>query len=230
MLVDAGTSESEPSLIAKLTALGLKRLDLVAATHPHADHIGGMADVLDNFAVDTFIMPEISHTSATFDGMLDAIDRNGCAAEYAAAGDSFTLGAARVEVLSPDAATLQKGDLNNASLVLRVTYAGQALLLMGDAEAPVERALAADGVKPAAVLKAGHHGSDTSTTADFLAAVNPDFVVISAGAGNDYGHPSPDVLARLSGRAVFRTDLLGDVRADVADAGEVTVYADPIRP
>jgi len=224
MLVDAGTGKDAQAIIdyIKAQGVGADGLDLVVATHPHSDHIGGMADVLDAFAVDLFLMPEASHTTATFEKMLDAAERNGCDARYGAAGQIYQLGDARVTVLSPPEGAFEGNNLNNSSLVLAIEYQGVRMLLMGDAEGEVERAIVDAGWADFDLLKTGHHGSNTSSSQAFLDAIAPQHTVISCGVGNDYGHPHAEVLARLSGTRVWRTDLGGTITA-VVEGGKLHV-------
>ena len=224
MLVDAGTGKDSAALIdfIKARGVGADGLDVVVATHPHSDHIGGMADILDAFAVDVFLMPEAMHTTATFEKMLDAVERNGCDARYGAAGQMYRLGGATVTVLSPPEGEFEGSNLNNSSIVLAVEMDGVRMLLMGDAEKEVERAVIDAGWGDFDLLKTGHHGSNTSSSAAFLDAINPLHAVISCGAGNDYGHPHPEVLARLNGTRIWRTDLGGTVTA-IIEGGELHV-------
>ncbi len=225
-LIDAGTAESEDAILQAMQAYGVDKLALAVATHPHADHIGSMAAVLDAYPPAVFWMPDISHTSDTYERMLDAVERSGADAVLAEKGDVFTLGDARITVLSP-----QQGDslddLNNASLVLLAEGAGVRCLLTGDAEAPVEEALVQAGLPAVDILKVGHHGSDTSSSSAFLSAISPRYAAISCGVGNSYGHPNERTLSALEelGCQIYRTDTQGTI-VFTATGGEIDVQTE----
>lgn len=225
-LVDAGTAESEQAILQAMQDYGVDELALAVATHPHADHIGSMAAVLDAYPPGTFWMPDASHTSDTYERMLDAVERSGADAVLAETGDTFTLGDARITVLSPGPGD-EMDDLNNASLVLLCEGAGARFLLTGDAEAPVEERLVRAGLPNIDVLKVGHHGSDTSSSEAFLDAAAPRFAAISCGVGNSYGHPHEQTLRALEERGcpVYRTDTQGDI-IFTATGGEIDVQTE----
>jgi len=221
MLIDGGERGSEDGIIKYLRRQGVERLDYVVATHPHSDHMGGLAyGVLEAFPVGTVIAPRFSpeNTPATqtYEKFLDAVGalvKNGTAAKYARPGDVYPLGGASITILGP--LSEDGKNYNNDSVVVRVETQNGAALFMGDAEKKVEAALLeayGTGLR-ADLLKAGHHGSRTSSNEDFLRMVNPGDAVISCGAGNSYGHPSPEVIERFEalGIRVSRTDVDGTV-------------------
>ena len=145
------------------------------------------------FPVKEVWLPGHVHTSLTFERCLDAILDSDAGYHEPRAGEAFQVGSARVEVVHPASAT---GDLNNDSIAVRILYGDVVLLFTGDVEAPAEAAMVAAGAAASAhVLHMGHHGSRTSSTAPFLAAVAPEVAIYSAGAGNSYGHPHPEALA-----------------------------------
>ncbi|MCE5236611.1 MAG: ComEC/Rec2 family competence protein [Clostridiaceae bacterium] len=220
MLVDASEADEFGVIDAFLKAQGVTRLDVVVATHPHSDHIGAMYKVINAYEIGTFYMPDVSHTTATFEKMMDALEKNDVGVKRAEAnGESYIPWSdeVTVRILSPLAGgDYDENELNGWSAVLHVSFAGSSILLTGDAEKPSEQKMidAYDAsVLRATVLKAGHHGSNTSSSDAFLDAVSPEIAVISCGLNNDYGHPHKETLARYAARdmAVYRTDLMGTV-------------------
>ena len=230
ILIDAGTSSTEDELVGELRSLGAETLDLVVATHPHADHIGGMAAVIVAFDVRQVVMPRISEsdtpTTKTYENLLQSIADKGLTITPAEPGDELlSSGGAVLTVLAPNGEDY--GDLNNYSVVLRLTYGEDSFLFTGDAEeASEEEMLSLDWPLTATVLKCGHHGSETSTSPAFLDAVSPQYAVISCGVDNDYGHPDAVTLEKLeaAGAEVFRTDLQGSILASTDGSG-VTMTA-----
>lgn len=230
ILIDAGTSSTEDELVGELRSLGAETLDLVVATHPHADHIGGMAAVIDAFDVRQVVMPRISEsdtpTTKTYENLLQSIADKGLTIMPAEPGDELlSSGGAVLTVLAPNGEDY--GDLNNYSVVLRLTYGEDSFLFTGDAEeASEEEMLSLDWPLTATVLKCGHHGSETSTSPAFLDAVSPQYAVISCGVDNDYGHPDAVTLEKLeaAGAEVFRTDRQGSILASTDGSG-VTMTA-----
>lgn len=209
MLIDAGTASYGDDIIEYIESLGYQDIDYVVATHPHADHIGGMAEVIDAFDIETVYMPKAVSTSKTYENLLETIQDKGL---------SIHTGRAGVEVLNTDDLTIlmfapvqeEYSNLNNYSIVLKITYGDTSFLYTGDAEDSLDEIT---GDIKADVLKVGHHGSDTSTTSDFLARVNPSYAVISVGEGNSYGHPALSTIELLEGYTsnIYRTDLNGTV-------------------
>jgi competence protein ComEC len=198
-----------------------RRIDLVVLSHPHQDHIAGLLDVLHRYRVGGLLHAGIDFENAAYRQLLtDTPAEPGLTVALGRAGQRISLDdRTSIEVLYPtesDARSpLPEGDINNGSIVLVLRFGAFAALLTGDAEAPVESALVDRGVIPAIdLLKVGHHGSRSSTTAGLLDAARPTAAVISSGDGNEYGHPAPETLATLAARpeiAVFRTDRDGDV-------------------
>ena len=212
VLIDAGPPAAGQSLVIYLESLGIRRLDYVIATHPHSDHIGGMPGVLDRFLVGELWMPDVAHDTATFERFLDAIERNHLEITTVQAGDVLSAGPIRMIAVSPNRGGY--GNLNDYSIVLHMQYGLTSFLFTGDAESLSENEMIAAGWNlQADILNVGHHGSRTSTTDSFLYAVDPQFAVISLAAGNQFNHPHPEVLERLTRRGieVLRTDELGTI-------------------
>ena len=243
MLVDGGP---DPELTLRHLGANLpfhvRAIDLLVLTHPHQDHVGGLVEVLERFEIGAVLHAGIGFENAAYDRLMADAEAGSVPVGIARAGqrlalDEFT----GIEILYPteaDArAPLPEGDINNGSVVLLVRHGGFSAILTGDAEAPVEGALVARGaLGPVDLLKVGHHGSHSSTTPDFVAALRPGVAVISAGVDNEYGHPAPETLATLGALpdiAVYRTDRQGDVEI-VTDGRTYRVRTDagwsPERP
>ena len=221
ILIDAGEQDAGETVVSYIKNLGYDKIDIVVATHPHADHIGGMAKVLRSFEVGRMYMPKKEHTSKTFANMLKVIEEKEIPLYTAKRGviliEQTDL---KAELLSPVSESYE--DLNNYSAVLNVTYGKTGLLFTGDAEQEVEEQLLHADIS-AQILKVGHHGSSTSSSQRFLDKVNPAYAVISCGAKNDYGHPHRETMDALSrmGCTILRTDQKGCVVLDADKSGTV---------
>lgn len=213
MLVDAGKNDSADTIISYLKKNGVSKLDYLVGTHPHEDHIGSLDAVVENFEIGEVFMPKVTTNTQTFIDVLAAIKDRGLQIKTAKAGvEILDDGNLSVKMLAPCGSSYES--LNNYSAVIKVKYGDVAFLLTGDAEELSEQEiLSGKADVKAQVLKVGHHGSHSSTSPEFLAAVNPRFAVISVGAGNDYHHPHPVTLSKLknAGATVLRTDKKGTI-------------------
>lgn len=208
LLIDAGTNMAEEYLNAFLHSMGIKRIDVFICTHPDEDHIGGADAVLYGLEVSCLYLPAIDSNDENFTKLLIAAAETGTVVRIAEVGERFSIGEAEVQFLGPLALD---GETNNASIITRITCGNTSALLMGDAELAAETALLgawSDDALDVDLLKLGHHGASTSTSAALLEAVTPRFAAISCGAGNDYGHPARSTIDALLARgiAVGRTD------------------------
>jgi len=211
MLIDAGSRSQSATVLEFLAAEGIKHLDYVIATHPHEDHIGGMAAVIQNLSIGSFYLPDASHTTVTFSDMLSALESNNIDVYQATAGMELPWKMGKLTFLYPPEGAVFR-NLNNASVLVHLSFGTTSFLLAGDLEKDIESDLMAAGVNlQADFLKVAHHGSTTSTSPNFLAAVDPVVAFISCGAGNSYGHPHQEILDLFSASqvAVYRTDLDG---------------------
>lgn len=215
LLIDAGDKGTSDAVVDYLRDHGVKKLDYVIATHADADHIGGMRQVVSTFPVGEFLMafmPEgFEPTTSTYLNLLNELDEQNIAVTDVRPNDTYPLGEAVITILGPVA---DSEDKNEQSVVCRVTHGAQRFLFTGDAGREEESSLLAAGVDLRAdVLKVGHHGSSTSSTAEFLQAVEAEIGIVSCGEGNDYGHPHKEAVQRLSkaGVTLYRTDRQGTV-------------------
>lgn len=235
MLVDAGRKGAAPTVSNVLAAEGITRLDHVVGTHEDADHIGGMVIVLSYMAIGEYLNngvqdPDPSDTTLFLRTYLAS---RSITPRAVTAGDTIALDPANVTVTVLNPQPDRGADDNEASVVLRLVYGTQSFLLAADAEDRAEQRMIATGLPLAStVLKVGHHGGKSATTASFVAAVDPAVAVISVGP-NSYGHPSSDVVARLesSGATVYRTDTGGTVRVTATRTGlEVSTGTGTVQP
>jgi beta-lactamase superfamily II metal-dependent hydrolase len=221
LLIDGGDHENSGKVLATLQQHNLSHIDVVVATHPHADHIGGLTDVIKNVGVGQVIDSGQIHTTQIFEDFLDAIAEKQIPLKSVREGYSIDLDTTvKIDVLNPPAALPDGVDneaqFNDNSVVLKLTYGQFSALLTGDMQETNEARLVSKNASAidAEVLKAGHHGSRTSSSSSFLNAVTPEVAIISLGSGNSYGHPHQEALDRLSAAGIeqiFRTDVDGTI-------------------
>ena len=208
MLIDCGEYENIDSVTGFLDKKGIDTIDVVIVSHPHTDHMGGMATIFWDYEIKSVYMPYASANTTAFEKMMEAIDEEGLTINEAKEGVSFDLGSVHAEMFGPCSDEYE--DVNDYSVIMKLTYGNISYLFTGDATTLAESEVLQTGADISSnVLKVGHHGSNTSTSQEFLDAVDPDFAVISVGKDNDYGHPKERILKRLSGIPIFRTDKLG---------------------
>lgn len=212
MVIDAGNNADGPLVCKALQSLGISRIDYLIATHPHEDHIGGIDNVIRSFPVGAFYMPRVAEnqtpTTKTYESVLTAASETGLKIKQAKAGTVLLEEEGiKITLLGP---VLEAYDgLNSYSAVVRLQIGECSFLFMGDAEADAEAdILAQKSTVKSDVLKAGHHGSSTSTSGAFLKAVSPRTVILSCGKDNSYGHPHRETLDMLAAGniSVYRTD------------------------
>lgn len=223
MLIDAGRSGDGSTIVKYIKDLQYSSIDYVVATHPHDDHIGGMATVLDSFEIGKMYMPKQEHTISAFTNMLDVIEDKRIELHTAKSGVNITAnGITTIDILAPFADSYS--NLNNCSAVVKLTYGETVMLFTGDAEQVIETQLL-DSDIDADVLKVGHHGAGSSSAQSFIKAVSPEVAVISCGEGNSYGHPHADTLAILNevGADIYRTDEQGTIQVTADQHKKITV-------
>jgi competence protein ComEC len=222
ILIDAGPIDAGDNVVAALKSHGVRQIDLVIATHPHADHIGGMKKVFDNFRIKQFLDSGQTYGSATYEKLLREIQDNKTPYIKAVRGQGIEIEPeVKFSVYGPPNPLFSESDIgkdrsvqNANSIVLRLVYGSFSMLFTGDAEFETEDRLMKSGANlQANVLKIGHHGSRHATSGKFLTTIAPQFAVISVGANNDYGHPAQLTMDRLKTAKIkaLRTDLQGEI-------------------
>ena len=227
MLIDASTNEYGDDIVEAIRGYGYSEIDYVVATHPHADHIGGMSEVIDSFDIGKIYMPRTSSNSKSFEGLLTSISNKNLSINTAKTGTTiYSDNGINIEILSPISSFYE--ETNDYSAVVKIEYGESSFLFMGDAEKPVENELIEKyGYDlDVDVLKAGHHGSRYSSSTEFLDYVTPEYTVISCAKDNSYGHPHSETIKRLNNvnTQIFRTYELGNitVSCDSNDSFEIS--------
>lgn len=216
MLIDCGESGETDGVIKFLGSKDVKKLDYVVATHPHSDHMGGMYKIVDSFEIGEIIIPHLEGksipTTRYYEKFLDSCESKGLSLTEAELGRTIKLGDAEIDIIAPCSKSYD--NTNNYSIGLFATHGENTFIFTGDAEAMAEKEMIESGnLRHADVYKAGHHGSNTSSSEKFMAAITPDYMVISCGEGNSYGHPNKETLQTAAGYTdkIYRTDLNGTV-------------------
>ncbi len=210
MLIDAGNWNSTEA-VDYLKQQEIKDIDIVVGTHPDADHIGQLAQVIGEFNVGEVWMSGNTSSSNTFTNVLQAIEASGSDYVEPRSGDVFDVGSLQIEVLYPNKIT---GAANEESVSMKMTYGDVRFIFTGDAGVKQEQEMVDSGTDlDAEILHLGHHGSNTSTSPSFLSAVTPEVAIYSAGADNSYGHPHAEVIAAVenAGAEVYGTDVNGTI-------------------
>ena len=227
MMVDGGNGDDEKALKSYLESQKITELQYVIGTHAHEDHIGSLDYIINSFKVGKIYLPKQTASTKTFENLVNAAKNKGLNFTIPKAGSSFMLGDAICTIIAPNGSDYS--DTNDYSIVLKIEYGNTSFLLTGDAEALSEKEILSKSLDiSSTVLKVGHHGSKTSTSLDFLSAVNPKYAVVSAGVDNKYNHPSLEVMERLKGKSipVYRTDESGTIVA-ISNGEAVTFNVQP---
>jgi len=212
MMIDGGNAANSSLVYSYLkNTLKESHIEYMICTHVHEDHAGGLAGALNACSINTVFAPTQEADNEAFSNFVKYVKKQGKIITVPMAGDTFSLGSAKVEILAPINENI---DINDNSLVVRIVYGSTSFLFAGDAERQEEYDILNAGYDlGSTLLKVGHHGSDSSTSYIFLREIMPQYAIISVGKGNGYGHPTDAVLSRLRDAdvTVYRTDLLGNI-------------------
>ena len=216
ILIDGGPSDAVLAKLSQALPLFDQKIELLILTHPDADHLSGLVEVLKRYEVGKILATGIADNSAEYRVWNDLIKQKNIPVVFARAGDVIKIADnLAIQILYPFGKINGQDfsdNTNSTSIVGKIFYGQNTVLFTGDAEGSVENPLLFSGINlKADILVVGHHGSKNATSEEFLAAVAPEIAVIQVGAKNKYGHPTPEVLSRLAGIDIFRTDLDNDI-------------------
>ncbi len=230
VLIDAGERNKGEEVALYLKENKVEKLDYIIATHPHSDHIGGLPYIIENFQVSEVIVPEIIDekvpTTQIYYEFLESVSKKGLLLTPARVGDKYDLGSSYFEILSPQGNDYD--DLNDYSVVINLNHKNNNFLLCGDAETKVEKEMLNDKLlRDVDVLKAGHHGSSSSSSNDFLEKIMPEYFVVMCGEGNSYNHPSEKTIEKFASysKNIYRTDINGNI-IFLSNGYDLEVYSD----
>ena len=214
-LIDGGDNDDEALVADYIKAQGITRLEYVIATHPDADHIGGLDAVISQLEVGKVLVGNGKATTKTYTDFIEAIMDKGLSPSVPLLYSEFPLGEATLKIVS----VANEKEPNNCSLVILYTYGQNKVLFMGDADQSIEKSLDIKQIGDVDLIKVGHHGSKTSSNFDFMKAISPEYAVITCGTSNKYGHPNKETIETLEklNIAIYRTDERGDIVFNLTD-------------
>ena len=224
MLIDAAESYQSENIINYLKNLNYQKIDYVIGTHPHTDHIGGLKDIINTFEIGKIYMPKVVSTTKTYESLLMAIKDKNLKINTAKAGTTIIdTDALKINILAPNNSTYT--ELNNYSVVTKITYGTTKFLFMGDAEKLSENEIKEN--VSADVIKIGHHGSNTSSSIDFIKKVNAKYGIISVGLNNKYNLPKEETITNWenSGTKIYLTSTNGTITA-ISDGTNIKIESE----
>lgn len=224
MLIDAAESYQSEKIINYLKNLNYQKIDYVIGTHPHTDHIGGLKDIINTFEIGKIYMPKVVSTTKTYESLLMTIKDKNLIINTAKAGTSIIdTDALKINILAPNNSTYT--ELNNYSVVTKITYGTTKFLFMGDAEKLSENEIKENVI--ADVIKIGHHGSNTSSSIDFIKKVNAKYGIISVGLNNKYNLPKEETITNWenSGTKIYLTSINGTITA-ISDGTNIKIESE----
>ena len=224
MLIDAAESYQSENIINYLKNLNYQKIDYVIGTHPHTDHIGGLKDIINTFEIGKIYMPKVVSTTKTYESLLMAIKDKNLKINTAKSGTSIIdTDALKINILAPNNSTYT--ELNNYSVVTKITYGTTKFLFMGDAEKLSENEIKENVT--ADVIKIGHHGSNTSSSIDFIKKVNAKYGIISVGLNNKYNLPKEETITNWenSGTKIYLTSINGTITA-ISDGTNIKIESE----